>query len=68
MSDRVAASKPAASPASTQLAETDAALAARFDRNADIDDLLRDRARAVDARNRIAEYNWRSRPIEPRIE
>lgn len=48
MSDRVAASRSAASPASTQLAETDAALAERFDRNADIDDLLRDRARAVD--------------------
>lgn len=62
MTDRVAATTPAASPESaspdaaawaadarTRLSDTDAALAARFDRNADIDDLLRDRARAVDA-------------------
>ena len=62
MTDRVAATTPAASPESaspdaatwasdarTRLADTDAALAARFDRNADIDDLLRDRTRAVDA-------------------
>ena len=38
-----------AAGARTRLAEADATLAAKFDRGADIDDLLLDRARAVDA-------------------
>ncbi|UHQ19417.1 [protein-PII] uridylyltransferase [Lysobacter sp. KIS68-7] len=38
-----------AAGARTRLAEADATLAAKFDRGADIDDLLRDRTRAVDA-------------------
>ena len=67
MSERAAATEPAAGPAGTasvppspdaaawaadsraRLAEADSALAARFDQGGDIDDLLRDRARAVDA-------------------
>ena len=60
MSDPAAASRPAASAppsdpaawatqARARLVDADAALAARFDRNEDIDTLLRDRAMAVDA-------------------
>ncbi|MGO4550302.1 [protein-PII] uridylyltransferase [Lysobacter sp. 2RAF19] len=60
MSDPAAASRPAATAppsepaawamqARARLVEADAALAARFDRNEDIDTLLRDRAMAVDA-------------------
>src|SRR6478735_6750359 len=60
MSDPAAASRPAASAppsepaawatqARARLIQADAALAARFDRNEDIDTLLRDRAMAVDA-------------------
>ncbi len=59
MTDHAAASRPAAPPpgepaawatqARARLVDADAALAARFDRNEDIDTLLRDRAMAVDA-------------------
>jgi [protein-PII] uridylyltransferase len=63
MTERAAAKQPAAGspvPASPDaaawavdaralLAQADAALASRFDKGGDIDDLLRDRARAVDA-------------------